>query len=283
MGFRISPAVRYLLIVNVSVFFLGPALFGGGVAGYERFIELFGLKFPTAAGFMPWQVVTHMFLHAGIGHLFHNMLPLLFLAPLLEQVMDTKRFLVFYLVCGMGAALLFTGVNAVEFYQMKADQAQFERSPTPSNFKTFVLDHPLPSTDPRNPQNRGRVKELLSFADDKFAREPNNPAHIAQARGFINTTISLYENVEMVGASGAVFAILMAFFLLFPELELMLLFIPIPIKAKYLIGAYFLYEVYVTSQDAVDDNVAHFAHIGGALFGALLIWYYRKKGWTHGY
>ncbi|MCU0450583.1 MAG: rhomboid family intramembrane serine protease [Bernardetiaceae bacterium] len=221
--FQLTPVVRNLLLINVAVFVIE------AVGGYN-FADLFGLRYPLASQFAPHQIITHMFVHAGVGHLFSNMLSLAIFGPMLEQYWGGRRFLTFYLVCGLGASLLHTLVNAYEIHQAYQMVEQHTAS--------------------------------LSYAEkdqvwDAFNRMANTP---------------------MVGASGAIFGLLMAFGMMFPEMEIFMMFFPVPIKAKYMVWIWGGLEIFSVLKAAPNDNVAHFAHLGGMLFAYFMIKSWRRRG-----
>lgn len=182
---------------------------------------------PTASSsFQPFQLVTHMFMHGNLGHIFSNMFALFMFGSILERFWGGQRFLFFYLSTGFGAVLLHMLVQVYLVYDA-----------------TGMVD-PLFSALEQHPEIAGTY--------------------------FSNT----------VGASGAVFGILVAFGMLFPNTELMLMFFPVPIKAKYFVSMYVLWEIYRGISMSHGDNVAHFAHLGGALFGYILVKIWNKNRTT---
>lgn len=213
--------VMNLIILNVIVF-LAQTLLPQGIGG-ERMIDLFGLHFWKSQEFRIWQPVTYMFLHGGFSHIFFNMFALWMFGRILEYDMGSKRFLVFYLVCGVGAGLCNLGVNWIEY----------------NRFVSLGYAEMVPH-------------QLQMWAD----------------------------NVVTIGASGAVFGVLLAFGMLHPNDRIMLLIPPIPMKAKWFVIAYGVLELFlgVTQQGS---NIAHFAHVGGMLFGFLLLVLWKKSGKIH--
>ncbi|MEZ0486619.1 rhomboid family intramembrane serine protease [Fibrella aquatica] len=250
--FNITPTVRLLLFVNVGVFLLTSSL-GASV------VDRFALHSVLSDQFSPIQFITHLFMHAGFGHLFSNMLGLIIFGPLLEQFWGPRRFFSFYLMTGLGAAALYLGVNYYETAALVDGFNTFKANPTNGEFLGFINEHAPSIYDPLEP-----------FIQ-KFDADKANPTYIEQGIRLLSTYVSEHMDTPMVGASGAIFGIIMAFGLLFPNTELFLLFIPFPIKAKYLVGAYAIWEVYSGIYRAQSDNVAHFAHIGGMLFAYIII------------
>ena len=270
MQLNLTPVVKNLLIINLLIF-VGSYLLWNN-ARYD-INDRFGLYSVLSENIRPEQMLTFMFLHAyrtpsgdlSFSHIFGNMFALFMFGPLLEQVWGGKRFLLFYLITGMGAGLLYLGVNFYENYQLKQAVETYVAQPDAGKFATFV----------RNSLGRldGQTYELAR----KLEEEPDNPRYQQQSIQLVGEIYQAFVNVPLVGASGAIFGLLMAFGLLFPNTELFLLFIPFPIKAKYFVGLYGIYELYNGIQRAPGDSVAHFAHLGGMLFGFLLIKYWNTQ------
>jgi membrane associated rhomboid family serine protease len=230
--FDMPPVVKNLIFINILMLLAYYAV--GSVFDIDLNRTL-GLYFPLSEQFKPVQIVTHMFLHGGIGHLFFNMFALYMFGQVLEQVWGPKRFLIYYFVCGLGAAVIHETVIAFQYYHLV-------HSISSENLQIFL--------------NNGT--EFLNNGD-------------------INSIQSLYNllHTPTVGASGAIFGVLLAFGVLFPNTQLMLLFPPIPIRAKYFVMIYGGIELFlaITQPGA---NIAHAAHLGGMLFGYFLIRYWRK-------
>jgi len=256
---RLTPIVKNLLLINIGIYalqaFLGLPL-----------EQWFGLRYVFAETFQPFQVITYMFIHAGFWHLLGNMFALFIFGPMLEMTFGPKRFLIFYLVTGIGAGFLYGIVDFIEMYQMETAISAFVTNPSPMQLLDFVYAHAGQLT-----------QEGYEFVQDVYPGNPDNPMYIDRAEGIMNSIYSRSANLPMVGASGAVFGILMGFGLLFPNVKLFLLFPPIPIKAKYLVTFYGLYEIYHTMQNSPGDNVAHLAHIGGMIFAFILIKYWKVR------
>lgn len=257
---RLTPLVKNLLIINVAIALI-QAFFRIDLGQY------LGLHFILAPEFKPYQFVTYMFLHSTVSimHIFGNMFALFIFGPLLEQFLGQKKFLILYMVTGVGAGLFYTAVNYVEVMDVKRDVDAYVANPSSDEFNRLLIEH----GSNLNPQ-------IYDFVDD-YSRNENNPQLKAQSVNLANQLYNLYGKYNMVGASGAVFGILAAFALFFPNTELFLLFIPFPIKAKYLVSVYILYEVYAELQRAPGDNVAHLAHIGGAIIAFFLVRYWKAK------
>lgn len=257
MGNNLTPVVKYLLGINIGVFALQAIL------GFD-FPEMLGLRYVNATEFRPWQIFTHMFVHSGINHIFGNMLGLFFFGPLLEQFFGPRRFLIFYLACGIGAGLLYSGVIYIEMGSLRDAVQTYIAAPGPDALASFFSKHA-----------EQFYRSQMDFID-AFAENPTSESYIENSRGLVREVYQVISNIPMVGASGAIFGILCGFALLFPNVELFLLFVPFPIKAKYLVTGYGLYTLYSAIARTPGDNVAHYAHLGGMLIAFVLIRYIWK-------
>lgn len=220
--YRVTDVVKHLLILNIglfiaTIFFMGEPggstmnrLVGGQLTDFSHWGRFqLAMFYPTSDYFRPYQIITHMFMHGGIGHLFFNMFALFMFGPPLEILWGPKRFLFYYFFCGFGALFLHLFVKYLEM--------------------TYF---------------GGPVWEL---------------------------------NIPMLGASGAIFGLLLGFGMKFPETRLMLLIPPIPIKAKYFVLFIAALELFL-GVSRMSSGIAHFAHLGGALFGLFMILYWSKYG-----
>jgi len=243
---RITETVKILLIVNI-IFYIGANFM------IPNAYELFSLYFFENPNFQFWQPVTHMFMHAGTTHIFLNMFMLYMFGSSLEYSIGQKKFLFLYFSSGLGAAafqLLFIYVG----------------------FKSSYQDYINAGASPQ------QIQEILTMISE-------TGRYYEVAGVTKEVTASLYNNYmsTMVGASGAVFGVLAAFAVLYPNLPLYLFFIPIPIKAKYLIGAYFVFDLYSAATGANiigPSNIAHWAHVGGAVIGFITMWYWKKNSFN---
>lgn len=262
MNFSLTPIVRNILFLNVGLF-LADALLKTNLS------EWLGLRYIFAPNFQPFQLLTHMFLHGGFGHLLSNMFGLIMFGPLLEELWGSKRFLIFYFFTGIGAALLYSAINYYEFAPLEVAAKAYFQNPNYSDFVSFV-----------NKYASWFVFENKDFMRD-FQAQPASEAYLRESASF---AMQYYErqsvSFNMIGASGAIFGIITAFGMLFPNRELFLLFPPIPIKAKYFVILYGLYELYAGVRPAAGDNVAHFAHLGGMLFAFIFLnfWNTHRRG-----
>ncbi len=267
-GFRTSifgnlPNVtKNLLLINIIVFLADQLLSRSGIS----LTDWTALHNFQSELFSPIQLVTYMFMHGNIAHIFFNMFALVMFGRVLEQVWGGKRFLLFYLVTGIGAALCQNIVGYISLSSLQAEITAFINTPDPDLFMRLIrgnLDHPATW-----------VNDLV----DSYSASPDNPMLIERAMGTARKLFTEFADTPTVGASGAVFGVLLAFGMMFPNVQLMLLFPPIPIKAKWFVLGYGLIELFAIITPQANDNVAHFAHLGGMLFGFLLIKYWNKRG-----
>jgi membrane associated rhomboid family serine protease len=261
----IPPVVKNLIIINILLLVATFVLQNAGI----DLVEYLAMYYPESEKFRLHQVVTHMFMHGGIWHLFFNMFALYMFGRVLESVWGSQRFLVYYFVTGLGAIVLHNFVNYLEFSSIQNTIEAFRNTPSPEILDEFVN---------RNlPRASAQVRDFINTWYD----EPTNSAYAAEGLALMERIKELKMDIPTVGASGAVFGVLLAFGMLFPNTQLMLLFPPIPIKAKYFVIGYGLIELYLGFSKP-GSNIAHFAHLGGMLFGYLLIKYWNKKT-THFY
>jgi membrane associated rhomboid family serine protease len=255
MRFQFTPMVKNLLIINVAVFVLS-YLFPG-------VNSILTLKDFSSEHFFPTQLATCMFVHFGFMHLFGNMLSLYMFGTVLENFWGSRRFLLFYVVCGVGASLIYAGVHHYEIGRLKTIYNSYSEAPSFNDLSAFEKQygHTLFTTE---------GKEMVE-------ENPTLPQLVTEVKSTMEMCISAAVDAPMGGASGAVFGILIAFAVLFPNTELMMLFIPFPIKAKYFILIYAFMELSLGVIRLPGDNIAHFAHLGGALFGFILVKYWQKQ------
>jgi len=239
---QITPVVKQLLIVNAIIFiaanFFVPVL--------NDFFPLYYFENPA---FQLWQPITHMFMHGSIPHILFNMFALYSFGSVLEQIWGGKKFILFYILCGLGAAILHTAVNYWQFHS--------------------VYDVLL-----KNGFNTDEILNLI--AQNRFDDRWLTYISIEDIRSVSSSYFS-----KAVGASGAIYGLLVAFAFMFPNAGLSLLFIPVPVKAKYFVPGILALDLFLgfggSSIFGGGTGIAHFAHIGGALVGFLLMWMWKKK------
>jgi hypothetical protein len=169
------------------------------------------------------------------------------------------------MVCGVGSGLLYSGYTSFKMHQMDERISEFYEDPSPEVFSRFIGD------------NRHYYNPAIFDLVDAFSRNPNDDTLIQRAKDNMMGVRDLQANIPMVGASGALFGVLIAFGMLFPNTQLFLLFPPMPVKAKYLVLFYGLYTVYSIINNNPMDNVAHFAHLSGLIIGAAMIYYWKSS------
>ena len=226
------PVTKNLIIINVVMLiatYLFQRMFN------VNLVAVLGMFYFQSPFFQPWQIVTHMFMHGGIAHIFFNMYALWIFGKTLESVWGSQRFLIYYLITGLGAAFFQQLVNYIQF---APDIASLKAA-----YSVDRINHAL-------------LNEIM---------QPGNRFYTI-ARELVRPT---------VGASGAVYGVLLAFGMLFPNTPLYIMFIPIPIKAKWLVIGFGALELFLGITQS-GGNIAHFAHLGGMIFGFILIKYWNR-------
>ena len=264
-GFQVLPLViKNLLIINGLVFLAQTVLEQQGMGG--ELMNLFALHHVQSPLFSPYQLITHLFMHGDIGHIFFNMFALWMFGSILENLWGPKRFLIFYLACGLGAAVIHLGTIWIGFHQFLDGYALFKQNPSPEVFAQLYQDH-LKGTG------------LGITARDVYDNWMNNPqmgyARSAEAMTILEAYKQYTDYEPTIGASGAVFGCLAAFGYLFPNSYIYLYFF-VPIKVKWFVLGYAAVELFMGLRNSAGDNVAHWAHLGGALVGFLLVFFWNK-------
>lgn len=228
------PVTKNLIIINVLIWAVSALIpqIGANMSKYCA------LHFYEANDFNVAQLVTYMFMHGGFPHLFFNMFTLFMFGIALEYTMGSKRFLIFYMACGIGAGLIQEGVWAL-------------------SLNNIIIGH---------------LADMNHTTVDQISQWVAANPHVLQMN---------YDVFSTVGASGAIYGILLAFAMLYPNRPLYFMFIPVPVKAKYMMLVWGGLELLLGLSGA-SDEIAHFAHLGGMIFGLMLIIYWKKKGLIHG-
>ena len=237
---NLPPVTKNLLIINVLCFFGYQVAKKYGI----DLNDMLGLHFFLASDFNLAQLVTYMFMHANFQHIFFNMFAVWMFGRTLEHVLGSKRFLTYYMVCGIGAGLVQELVQGIEYSVIS--------SSLPQDVVDLVFR-----------EGGELLKSRMNYADGNLA------------------SLNAAVNLPCVGASGAVYGILLAFGMLFPNTGMFVFPIPFPIKAKFFVIGYAVIEL-LSGFGSSGDGVAHFAHLGGMIFGFLLIVYWRKKNRNNG-
>lgn len=242
MRIGITDTVKHLLVINI-IMFLGTMFVGNG----ELFYRWFALYFPENSLFQPWQIITHMFMHGGLAHIAFNMFALWMFGTAVEANLGAKKFLFLYISAGLGAVLFQLGFYYYQYMPVETD---------------LIASGLL----------KGEINEMLSTG--KVIRDITQ-VQFNQLQELINI-----HRTSMVGASGCIMGVLAAFGIMNPNAELMLIFLPIPIKAKYFIPGIIILDIVsaFTGQSFFSpSNTAYLAHVGGAVIGALIMWYWKKN------
>lgn len=235
---NVTETVKHLLIIN-GIFFIATLSLG------DLVFDLFALHYPSNPKFQFWQPLTHMFMHGDLSHIFFNMFALYMFGTPIEQMWGRNKFIFFYLSTGFGAAAL---QLALYYFQV-------------SSVADLLLNQGLTNTQITT---FFESRDLAFSVIEKIGREK------------LGAGLTAY-NAVMVGASGALYGVLVAFAFLFPNARLMLLFPPIPIKAKVLVPLLILGDLFFGFTSYSIGPIAHFAHVGGAITGLIMMWYWKKN------
>ena len=239
---RITEIVKHLLIINI-IFFFASSVLG------EIMYDLFAMHYPNNPNFFIWQPITHMFMHGDLTHIMFNMFGLWMFGTPLEQMWGKQKFIFFYISAGLGAVLLQTIIYHIDVVSVNQILSGYGLSK--GEIDLFY--------------ETGRLNTSLiqSIGEDRLF-----------------SGIQSFKAL-MVGASGALYGILVAFAMLFPNVQLMLLFPPIPVRAKYLVPILILFDLFFGFTSYSVGPIAHFAHIGGAITGFIMMWYWKKNNFNN--
>ncbi len=268
-GFNVlPPVIKNLLIIN-GIFFLATFIFE------QKGIDLaniLGLHYFFSEDFRPYQIVTYMFMHGGIGHIFFNMFALWMFGNVLENVWGPKRFLIYYVVCGIGAVILHYTVHYFEIQPTLNALNDYILNPSSEQLNFLIDSKTIQFSTPQMVQRLEPIytelRQQLSSGNAERALQISVDFVIEYKKEFLNAPV-------VVGASGSVFGLLLAFGMMFPNTLLYVYFL-IPIKAKYFVIFYGAIELFAAFNPSNTDNIAHYAHLGGMLFGFFLIKYWQK-------
>lgn len=251
---RISDTVKHIIIINV-IFWIATLLIG---KNGDFMNDLFAMHFPLNDGFKPWQIITHMFMHAsyeqggGIAfyHILFNMFGVWMFGTPLEQMWGKKKFIFFYISAGLGSLLLYTGILYFQYNSAMNDiiALGFEKDAVINALNNWDVDY---------------LNKVVAMSGENLFYDLAGPF-----------------NGIMLGASGALYGILVAFAMTFPNTPLMLIFLPIPIKAKYFVPGVLAIDLFFGLTSYSMGPIAHFAHIGGALTGFIMAYYWKKNSFN---
>lgn len=264
-GFEVlPPVIKNLIIINGIVLL---AQYTAEAQGYKEMVyNLFALHNVQSELFKPYQLVTHLFMHGNFVHFFFNMFALWMFGSMLENMWGAKRFLNFYILCGLGAAALHLGWLYLESRTIMEEVALFKQVPTVDRMLQFFNKYGVVDEEMRQ-----KVNILIT----DWRTDPFNANYAEAATDYVSETSQAYISNPTVGASGAVFGCLAAFGYLFPN-TLIYIYFFFPIKAKWFVILYAAAELWMGIKNS-GGNIAHFAHLGGALIGFLLVLYWNKK------
>ncbi len=260
---RSTTGVKLLLVINIGAFLI-TYLFNS-----EQIIDQFALHYFRSDLFSWYQFITSIFLHGGLWHIAINMFVLWMFGSPLESIWETKKFLFFYFICGLGASLLFLVISGWELNTLEDDVNAYLNSPSYQEFVAFA-DENMESLPPQF------AEQVNEFRDD-WQEDPNSSQYVDESRQVVQDYLQRRINTPLLGASGAIYGLLLAFGLIFPNVPIYIYFI-IPMKSKYLVILLFVVELYL-SYTGGGVGIANLAHLGGMITGFILlqIWGYQKR------
>lgn len=260
MFLPLTPIVKNLLIIN-GLIFLAQITFQNKFPIDEWFAQHHFLS----KDFRPHQLLTYMFMHGSFQHLFFNMLGLFMFGTKLEMVWGAKRFLTFYLICGIGAGVISGLATLVQTYPVISDLNFLQEHPSARNFNMLLSKYEW---------IRLRINpEFTNLVNTN----PNAPGIAQNIFAFAGQAKAAATGGQMVGASGALFGILAGVAYLFPN-DMVMIYLLFPIKMKWLALIYGAIELWAAIQNNPQDQVAHGAHLGGALVGFLIVYFSYRRG-----
>ncbi len=271
-GFSLlPPVVKNLLIINGIMYLATIALQTTGI----DLTEIFGLRYFASDKFSPYQFITYMFMHGSFSHILFNMFALWMFGYALENAWGSKRFLLYYLITGIGASLIHYAVYFPEIQPVVNEMNTYIANPDLEILNKFIAEHQFKIS-----QYSGDIySDFINFKRDyaHLVQNPNNNKALTGTVNFMTEYKEYYLSLpNVIGASGAVYGILLAFGMMFPNTLLYIYFL-FPIKAKWFVIIFGLIELYLGFTET-SSNIAHFAHLGGMIFGFFLIKYWKHKG-----
>ena len=273
----LTPVVKNLLIINVAVFAVLNLLpyLGIDTTAIANYLALY---YPGSDKFHPVQLVTHFFMHGGLTHLFFNMFGLFMFGPLIERRYGPQRFLLLYLLAAAGAVLLHFGYTYYEFWRLDRLLEAFRNDPTLAHFEQF-WKHTRPE-GLKLDDGKTLIREIADLQNQLVLQTEDPAVTLRNTLGIMQEFVDYRANdgaIAMVGASGAIYGIVAAFAILYPDFPLMLIFLPVPIKARYFVPILLVVEIFLGVMQFSWDPIAHWAHLGGALLGGLLTYFWYRR------
>jgi membrane associated rhomboid family serine protease len=268
----LTPIVRSLVIINVAVFAL-MYFIGGQIYDPNSWYSYLALHHPKSEFFAPIQLVSHVFMHGGLTHLFFNMFGLWMFGPILEARFGQQKFLILYALAAVGAFALHLGYASFEISQFEAMLEAFRSNPSLQNFNAFFEQVPVDALRLDSGESLSAIVERLQ---GDLAMNKNVEFTVAQGASAMQEYINYLPDIPVVGASGAIYGIVAAFAIFYPDFKLALIFLPIPFKAKYFVPVLLVIELVLGIIQPAWDPLAHFAHLGGAIVGGLLAFYWKR-------
>lgn len=269
-GFSMLPVVvKNILIINVIMFLASQVFISRGI----DLNDMLGLHYFLSEKFRLWQFITYMFMHGNFPHLFFNMFAVFMFGGAMENMWGPKKFLTFYIITGLGAAVAH---YAIVYFQLNASLANINdyiASPSVDKLQSLITSNTFSGFSSR--EFNESLQSFIQTFNETYSKNPSEA--IQMSVDFMKESkMAVYNAPVVVGASGAIFGILLAYGMTFPN-NYLYVYLVLPIKAKYFVIIYGLIELFSGVANYSGDNVAHFAHLGGLLTGFIIIQYWKYK------
>ena len=269
-GFSMLPVVvKNILIINVIMFLATQVLVSRGI----DLNDMLGLHYFLSEKFRLWQFITYMFMHGNFPHLFFNMFAVFMFGGAMENMWGPKKFLTFYIITGLGAAVAH---YAIVYFQLNASLAninEYIASPSVDKLQSLITSNTFTGFSSR--EINESLQSFIQTFNDTYSKNPSEA--LQMSIDFMKESkMAVYNAPVVVGASGAIFGLLLAYGMTFPN-NYLYVYLVLPIKAKYFVIIYGLIELFSGVANYSGDNVAHFAHLGGLVTGFIIIQYWKYK------
>ena len=269
-GFSMLPVVvKNILIINVIMFLATQVLVSRGI----DLNDMLGLHYFLSEKFRLWQFITYMFMHGNFPHLFFNMFAVFMFGGAMENMWGPKKFLTFYIITGLGAAVAH---YAIVYFQLNASLAninEYIASPSVDKLQSLITSNTFTGFSSR--EFNESLQSFIKTFNETYSKNPSEA--LQMSIDFMkDSKMAVYNAPVVVGASGAIFGLLLAYGMTFPN-NYLYVYLVLPIKAKYFVIIYGLIELFSGIANYSGDNVAHFAHLGGLVTGYIVIQYWKYK------
>jgi membrane associated rhomboid family serine protease len=248
---KFNTATNILIFINLITFVLQSLL------GIDL-IQIYGLKSFASGLFKPYQIFTHLFVHSNFMQLLSNIFAFYNFGPIIENTLSSQTFIRFYIIAGVGSALIYSSLNYIEISKKKTIVTNYILQPSPEEFEKCI-------------NKLGKLSPALYRFKESFYSHQTDENYIKQSISIAKELYRKKTDISIIGSTAVTFALMTAVALLFPNMKMLIMLFPIPIKTKYFVTLYAVYEIYSTIKDNQTDNIAHIAHICGIVLSFIFI------------